>query len=166
MTTTFTLGDDTLHEALKAVMQAHHEGLHAAGVQVGILIAYNPEGPAVKHHGTAARATIRVVSLKDRLTKGYDAELLIDQAELDLMRPDHLAALIDHELSHLTAVLKRGAFVRDDLGRPRLKLVPGDWDAGDGFREVVARHGDFAPEVDDLRRAQIIVEAAKADNKQ
>src|SRR5207237_2850403 len=101
------------------------------------LFAYNPDGPAIKHHGSPARATIKVVALKDRLTKGYDAELLIDEAEYNQMRPEHINALIDHELCHLALALKKGKIVLDDLGRPRLKTIAADWDAGDGFAAVV-----------------------------
>jgi hypothetical protein len=168
MGTTFTLADERIHTALRAVMQAHHAELHNAGVRVGILLAYNPDGPAVKHHGAAARATIKIVPLKDRLTKNYDAEMLIDQAECDLMRAEHLNALMDHELSHLIlAKKKRGetAVVRDDLGRPKLKTIPGDWNAGDGFKAVVARHGGYAAEFENLRRAMAAAEAAKSEGE-
>lgn len=179
MGTTYSLADDRIQAALAAVMRAEHQPLHAAGVKVGVLLAYNPDGPAIKRHGSAARATVKVVPLKDRLTKGFDAELLIDQSECDLMRPAHLNALIDHELSHLVVVTKkekapkRGknqpkappavVIARDDLGRPKLKTRPGDWDAGDGFKDVVARHGDYAPEYENLRRAKAAADAAKAE---
>lgn len=165
MPTTYTLGDERVQQAIAEVMRSCHEELHAAGVKIGVLMAHNPEGPAVKHHGSPARATIKVIPLKDRLTKGYDAELLIDQAEYDIMRPAHLNALIDHELSHLAVVVKLGAVQRDDLGRPKLRAVPGDWDAGDGFASVVARHGDYASEFENLRRAMARAELAKAEGE-
>lgn len=178
MPTTYTLADDKTTAAVLKVMRQHHQPLDLAGVKVGVLIAYNPDGPAVKHGGYPARATVRVVPLKDRLTKGYDAEMLIDQMELDLMRPEHLNALVDHELTHLELVMKKvkppkgkkveAEFIvaRDDLDRPKLKTRLGDWNAGDGFKEVVQRHGDYAPEFENIQRAKAAADAAKAEGEE
>jgi hypothetical protein len=175
--TTYTLADERIHAAAARVMREFHRPLHEAGVKLGILLAYNPEGPAIRHNGAPCRATIQVVPLKDRLTKGYDAELTIDQAECDLMREAHLVALVDHELCHLDVKLKKPKrkkgekteptpyVERDDLGRPKLKSRPGNWDAGDGFHEVCERHGEFAPEFENLRRCWAAAEAAKNRGK-
>lgn len=177
MPTSFSIADEKVTDAVERMMSANHQPLHAAGVKVGVLVAYNPDGPAVRHGGYAARATIRVVPLKDRLTKGYDAELLLDQAELDLMRVEHLNALVDHELTHLELAMKKVkpakgskappdyVLARDDLGRPKLKTRLGDWSAGDGFREVVQRHGDYAPEYENIMRAKSAADAAKAEGE-
>jgi hypothetical protein len=51
----------------------------------------------------------------------------------------------------------------DDIGRPKLRLKKGDWNAGDGFRDVVARHGDHAAEFENIRRAYAVACEAKTE---
>jgi hypothetical protein len=175
MSTTYQTADDDVRDTLTEVMRKYHPGLAAADVQVGILMASNPEGNAVTHGGYPAFAKIKVVSLKDRVSKHYDAELLIDESEWNRFRHEHRLALLDHELSHLTTVPlkedeataaladdpKAPTWKLDDLGRPKLKTVPGDWNGGDGFRDVVSRHGAFAIEYENLNRAKAAADAAR-----
>jgi hypothetical protein len=51
----------------------------------------------------------------------------------------------------------------DDIGRPKLKLVPGDWNAGDGFRAIVREFGDDAIEFANIRSAWAFAEKAAKD---
>lgn len=170
MAVSFGLPDEVDRELLERAVAEWHKELGEAGVRVGMLFASAEDGPAVKHHGHPALASIRVVPLKDRLTKGYDAEMLVDRGWWDGGTEAHRLALLDHELSHLE--LKRekpkvpgqvGPVLLDDLGRPRLKLRRGDWNPGDGFAAVVARHGEFASEFEDLRRAYAMARAAREE---
>jgi hypothetical protein len=171
--TTYSIAEAEIVQQVGNVMEAHHTPLSSAEVRVGVLMAYNAEGAAVKSGGYPARASIRVVPHKDRVTKGYDAEMVIDRMEWESMRTEHREALIDHELMHLELKMKKvkgpkgsppdHAIDRDDQGRPKLKMRNGDWDAGVGFREVVARHGDYAPEFENLTRARSMAEAAKGE---
>ena len=174
--TTYQKADLDVLDYLARMLTAYHPRLREAGVQVGVLMALNPEGPAVKHGGYPALATIKVVSLKDRVSKGYDAELVIDQTEYERLAEGHRLALCDHELCHLQLVPlppKQLARIRqddpqapdwklDDLGRPRLKLKPGDHNVGDAFADVIIRHGQAALEYQGYLRAKIWAEAAKA----
>lgn len=155
MATTYSAAGDDVVALLAGVMKDSHDDLHAAGVRVGVLMAENPDGDAVKRGGYAVLAMIKPVPLKDRLTKGFDAELVIDLRGWNGLSREGRPALLDHELSHLAVVkLKPKELARlrhddpnapwwktDDLGRPRLRSVPGDWNAGDGFKAVVERHG-------------------------
>lgn len=172
MPTTYTLPDDELHQLLAQVMERYHRPLHDAGVKVGVLMASNENSHAVSSGGYPAIACIKVVALKDRVTKGYDAELLIDLVEWGAYRDRHKRALLDHELSHLQLAKHRYTkdefdqpkdiyFDRDDLGRPKLKLVKGDWNCGDGFKSVVERHGEWAIEFLNVRRCNAYATAAK-----
>ena len=68
-----------MYAVVSDVMTAHHQALAQAGVRLGIVMAYNPEGAPIKSGGYEALAQVKIVSLKDRVSKGYDAELLIDQ---------------------------------------------------------------------------------------
>lgn len=178
MPTIFGLPDPEDTDLLTRARDAWHPDLRVNGVRVQMIFAETEDGsPAVKHHGYPALATVRVVPLKDRITKGYDAEMLVDRAFWNLAGERGRLALIDHELSHIE-VKKREekppkgtrrkpgepvplVVCLDDLGRPKLKLKKGDWNPGDGFGDVVARHGDAASEFEDLRRAFLFAQKAK-----
>jgi hypothetical protein len=178
MPTTFELADELVADLLARVMAEHHPDLAEAGVKVVALFADNPKGPAIRHGGYAVLAQVRVVALKDRVTKRHDAEVLIDRRAWDELRPGQRAATLDHELSHLklrhfwrAPVLDgRGQptghtqpkWDTDDLGRPALKTVPGDWSAGDGFAAVVARHGLDSVEYRNLETCRRHAEDARA----
>lgn len=154
MPTTYSQADDATMSLVTKTIADFHPELMKHDVIVGVLIAANPDGPAVKHAGYAAAAKIKIVPLKDRLTKGYDAEMLIDNDHWKDCRKEHKIALLDHELSHIEVARTRGGGVKlDDLGRPKLKLLPGDIVQSDGFRDVVKRHGEYAPEVITLKKA-------------
>ena len=166
MPTSYTRGGDEIDGMIAARMRAAEHDLHEYGVRVGVLMAYNPAGGAVKHGGYAAAATIKVVALRDRVTKNYDAELLIDQSVWDELRPKQREALIAHELRHVALVRKKSPDSNrfevqyDDIGRPKLKSRLGDWNAGDGFAAVVSEFGDDAIEFENLRSCWWRAEAA------
>lgn len=157
--------DDVLH-LLAEIMRQHHRPLHMAEVKVGVLMCSE-----LKHGGYPAYATIKVVPLKDRLTKEYDAELVIDRSSWEHLRHRHRRALLDHELSHIAVAkfVERESedgeitctFSTDDIGRPKLKTVNGDWNGSDGFREVVKRHGDWAIEFLNAKRVHTFAVAAR-----
>jgi len=158
MPKTYSLPDDDVVQMLASVKREYHPDLEAYGVRIQpIFVSTDGDGPAVKHGGYPAVASIKAVPGKDRLTKRYDAELLIDRTLWDGFSDQHRRALLDHELMHLEVKTDdAGSPVLDDLGRPKLKMRPGDWNAGDGFKAVVERHGDYADEFDALRRAYLI----------
>lgn len=119
------------------------------GVKFGIIMAHAPvdektgrvKGFAIKGYaGAAAAAQVKVVALKDRLTKGYDVELLIDGDNWPNTPLPTQIALLDHELTHI-----RPTGLRDDLGRPSIKLREEDFIVW-GFIEVAQRHGIAAIE--------------------
>lgn len=168
--------DDT--NLLARVQTDWHKDLAAVEARVQILFASadpedeNPKAP-VKHGGYPARATIRVVPTKDRLVKGYDAEMLVDRDWWGCASEARRVALLDHELSHLEVVTKtkekrepgvpidRDAVQYDDLGRPKLRLRKADYASSDGFLSVIERHGDNAVEFESLSDCWAIATAAK-----
>lgn len=158
--------DDQVLEILAEVIDRWHPDLKEHEVRIGVIFASNPDGDAVRHNGYPAAATIRIVPLKDRTVKPYDAEMLIDEHFFENARPQLRLALLDHECSHLTLAKTRllaggkKECDRDDLGRPKLRLRKGDWNVGDGFKAVVARHGDDAIEFQNIRYARRLAEAA------
>lgn len=99
MPTTYTKASDATVALLNHTIEMFHKPLKQHKVLIGVLIAANPDGPAISHAGYQAAAKIKVVPLKDRLTKGYDAELLIDHDHWKECKEEHQIALLDHELS-------------------------------------------------------------------
>jgi len=175
MPTTYQRADPDVVRLLERVMKECHPRLQEAGVKVGVLFALNPDGDAVKHGGYPALAKIKPVALKDRVSKEWDAELIIDESAYRQLREEQRESLIDHELSHINTIdLKPDeiatarahdagapAWKLDDLGRPKLRSILGDWNAGDGFTQVVARHGEQAIEYENIRLAKGRADAAR-----
>jgi hypothetical protein len=177
MPVTFSLADDEARDRVDAMMRDWHPLLQDAGVIVGVLFASNEDGPALARKGATVAATMQVVSLKDRVLKKVDAQMVINRQVWEDLSPAQRDALVDHELEHLK--LKKFAYWTllgpdgkprrgpdgeetgeqelrcelDDLGRPKLVTVPGDVDIGDGFRRVIETHGPAAMEYRNLTQA-------------
>jgi hypothetical protein len=150
--TTYTHADDDTMRMLKEVADEYHAVLGEEGVTVSILMAHaaigddgDPKGPALKHHGVPAFATIRRTTLKQRVAGMADAEMTIDGDRWPHMPVAQRRAIIDHELTHLDLVIKEDGLERDDHGRPKLRLRPHDVEVG-WFYEVAERHGDDSQE--------------------
>jgi hypothetical protein len=167
---------------VKKVAGEWHPDLIKAQAEFGVLLvlAASETQPAVKENGHAVEGTIKIVAPKDRITKKFDVEILLDGDEWKTDREEHKVAKIDHLLSRLEVKKPRpkkkkggGAvhgsdeereahqeaeFAMDDYGRPQLKLRKGDWNVGYGFADVVKRHGNFAPEVKALDKARAVVD--------
>ena len=166
MPTTFTAASGEVFAVLNEVMDEAHTHLRDAGVKVGILMASNDTGVAIKHAGYPAAAQIKVVPLADRVSKGYDAEIRIDDDEWADAKPARRKALIDHELCHLGLVRDEyGKVQTDDLDRPKLRLRKGDFYAGDGFQDVIIRHGEMAYEHTNSLRVQAAVKGAMSKRR-
>lgn len=168
------------------VMEKYHNELYQHKVKLGILFALaSEEGHALKHHGYPAAATIRIVPLKDRITKQYDVELMLDADFWRSNEESKKTALIDHELSHVELKRKKpqkpkkrppgeenesdeqetppdpkGDVMFDDYNRPMLRTKKGDYNVGDGFLSVIRRHPNAAIETDNLNAALAIMEEA------
>lgn len=178
--------DEEVMRRLKLAMDQWHHDLANARVNIGVIMAANPkDGPAVSHGGYPALASVKVVPLKDRITKGYDAEMLIDASFWKTTTEETRMALLDHELSHLELkkpkerkqdkkkkvdaeeegadddddTIAGQSFLVDDIGRPILKMKKGDWNVGDGFVEVVRRHGVNAVERVNIKSAESMIES-------
>lgn len=175
MPTTYHLADADVRNLLEQVMFEHHPRLHEAGVRVGVLFARNPDGPALKRNGYEVLAMIKPVPLKDRLTKGYDAELVIDGGEFETLKPRQQESTLHHELAHIDrvdlspqelAARDEGdecSWKVDDLGRPKLRSVPGSWNAGDGHTSTVEIYGADAIEYELLARCKARADRARRE---
>lgn len=167
MATTYQLpnADDGLPDLLHQVMRAHRPELHRFQVKVSVLLAAadGEDEPALAHKGVKVVARVRVVPLMYRVLGAGDALLEIDARDWRAMRPERRLALLHHELCHLEVITDKetGRPKRDDIGRPKLRTVPGDVTPPDGFGEVIYAHGDDALEFEGWRRAMGYAEASR-----
>lgn len=144
---------DEVHDLIGEIVEKHHGELHKAEVTVGVTYAFNEKGPAVKLHGVACAAVIKINSLKARAEGAPDATITID-GKLWRSGGNHAPlpdarrrALIDHEINHLMVSRdKEGQIKADDLGRPKLRMRPHDFEVG-WFKVIARRHGSASFEV-------------------
>ena len=109
------------------------------------------KGPAIKHHGYAAAAVVRIVSQKDRVSGMPDAMIDIDGDAWPEWTEQRQRAVLDHELHHLEVVKEdSGAVKLDDCNRPKLKMRLHDFEIG-GFAEIAKRYKEEALEVEAAR---------------
>lgn len=154
MSTTYTNAEpgNEVFGLMAEIIAEHYPDLEELEVEVGVMFAFNPKGPAVKLHGRACAAVIKINSLKARAEGLPDATITIDghlwgRGDEKLPRRRRIA-LLDHELHHLVVVHdKNGDPVADDLGRPKLKMKPHDFEVG-WFRVIAERHGRDSFEVE------------------
>ncbi len=166
MPTTYEAAPERVASLIVKMLQANHPDLAETGCTVGALFASNEKGPAVKHHGTAALAKVRIVSADKRVNNVNDAEIVIDAGEWSQLSDEQQIALVDQQLAYLRrkeysekslAKLRKEdpnhiAWKLDEHGRPKLGTVPPDMSAGGAFAEVIARHGENAVEFENAKR--------------
>jgi Putative phage metallopeptidase len=184
MANIYLMADESINLLVNSVIKNWHPDLFKVNLKVGALFALagRETQPAIKENGHEVEGIIKIVPLKDRVSKGYDVEMILDGDEWKDNQHNHKIAVIDHLLSRLEVKKPKkkkdkkklavhgtddevkqhepDEFITDDIGRPVLKIRRGDWNAGFGFREVVERHGLFSPESRNLDKASIIVAAA------
>ena len=142
-----------VHQRIDALLAKYFSPLADAGVRIGVLMAHatcdkngDPVGRAIKHHGYAAAAKVRVIGLKDRANGLGDVEILLDGDKWDEWSEEERDAILDHELTHLELVTstdkktRAQVVVRDDLERPKLRVRLHDHQFG-WFDATVRRHG-------------------------
>lgn len=134
---------------VKEVVEKHHSHLLEVGATITVLMvrAVRKSGRILERHalmcrGAPAAATVRVASPGDRKNGWGDVVIRLDEynwkEELDCLEK---AALLDHELCHISVRKDRNGNIRlTPEGRPELKLVPHDAESG-VFLDVVRRHG-------------------------
>jgi hypothetical protein len=155
---TYSKASEEINDLVQDVMQRYHGGLHDAGVLVETLMAHpclddngDPKGSAVSVAGYRCVAKIKILGLKDRVCRGYDAEMIIDSDQWEESSEETRAAIIDHELTHLELVTdSEGNVKRDDAERPKLRVVKHDYHFG-WFTAVARRHGEASIEVQQAR---------------
>ena len=178
MGTVYWKADASIVAFIDNVMEKYHQDLHINKVKIGTIMAMSSseETTALKLHGYPVAAMVKIVPLKDRITKEYDVEMLVDAALWKESSIKRKTALIDHELSHLAVKRKKpekpkkgepvkesgnlGEVVYDDIGRPVVKTVKADYNVGDGFLHVIQRHQEESFETININNAMNIIEQA------
>jgi hypothetical protein len=192
MPTIYVKADQTIHDLANEVIKQWYQDLHKVKLQLGILFAISgrESQPAVTENGYQVDGITKIVPLRDRITKGFDVELIIDFDFWKNGKREHHVALLDDLLVRLevkrpkpkkkkkvrgSAAAVHGTdeerdehteaeFITDDIGRPVLKKRKGDYSAGIGYQSVIERHGGYAPEHGNLERAMAVRDAAMRVN--
>jgi len=152
---TFERCDKSVEDLAKEILNKYetHKPLVAFDVQVDLVFAYGDEddkgrklNDALTKGGLKALGICRKISLKDRALGRGDAEIALDGDWWQDADADQQAALLDHELHHISVKAdKHGNAQYDDLGRPQLKLRKHDVEVG-WFKCIAERHGASSQE--------------------
>jgi hypothetical protein len=181
MPTRFDFAPPNVIDLLQQVLTSWHPRLHEADVRILVLMATNPDGPAIMGHGYPAAATMKVLGPKARVSERCEAELVIDAVAFHELSEESRLALLDHECCHADLVDLKGKVLnqaltkhatackiaeeagdepppfvfwkRDGRGRPCLRSVKGDVFTGDAFAAVIQRHGENAVEYRNIQSA-------------
>lgn len=154
----YTKAQKDILQALAKTMERYHKPLRDADVSVQVLMAWprrddngDATGPAVTHNGYPCAAKIRVLSAKDRVARGFDAEMIVDGEKWQESDARQQIAILDHELEHLELLTDaEGSVVLDDGERPKLRCQRHDAQLG-WFHAVARRHGESSIEVQQAR---------------
>lgn len=138
---------ERLAEELIAKYESH-KPLAACEVKIDFLFArgdVNDKGvqlnDAITVSGYKALGVARVISAKDRAMGRGDAEVMLDGDYWPTATEDEQAALLDHELHHISVKADRAGNAQyDDSGRPQIKLRKHDANFG-WFKCIAERHG-------------------------
>lgn len=142
-----TLATDLMHRF------ESHKPLLSQDVRVDIVMASadlnedgEPINDALRKNGRRTLGITRALSSKDRAMGRGDAEITLDADWWAQALPEEQAALLDHELHHISIKTDRhGNVARDDTHRPLIKLRKHDIEVG-WFSLIAQRHGDFSQE--------------------
>lgn len=155
MPKTFSECDTSEYDLLEDAKRRWHSALVDAGVTIHLRNVTNRDKddepiPALKHHGYPAAAVVKINSLSDRQQGCMDATITVDEYSWQEKTDAEKLAILDHELAHLelkfdTSENGSGALIRDDLGRPKIKIRLHDWQMG-GFNHIAERHGPSSAE--------------------
>lgn len=129
----------------------YHNNLFSAEVTLQALFASKTDkegrlSQALMRSGYPIAGTVKICSTSNRVAGLPDAQLIFDKLSWDQMTDRQRRACIDQQLEKLeTAYDDEGELKCDDIGRPKLKVRPFDFEAG-GFKAVAERHKEHSLE--------------------
>lgn len=125
-----------------------HAATLQAKVKIDFLFAHptmdgegKETGPALTKNGVKALGLCKVVPSDMRVNGNGDVIIKIDADWWNNATVKQRTALLDHELTHISVIVKGGVIQTDDVGRPKLRLRKHDYEFG-WFKSVAARHGN------------------------
>lgn len=138
-----------------------HQPLLDAKVKFDFVFAFpeydeatgEPMGDAITKNGVPCNGLCRIMPLKDRAMGRGDVEITICAEFWKEASDEERRALLDHELHHASVVIDKRGVVKDDLGRPKIKLRKHDFEVG-WFKVIAQRHGMHSQER--LQAAQVM----------
>lgn len=183
MATIYFPSDDKVLSLLKQVVGLYHSDLAKAKVEFGVTFALagGENQPALKEHGQPAFGLLKIISPADR-RKGIDVELYLDGDEWGRDAHETQVAKLDHLLQRLevrkpkpkkkkrtathgnveeTQEHEESEFLLDGAGKPLLRRRKPDLYLPVGFRDVIERHGQRAPEYIAAEAAMLVAKNAR-----
>jgi hypothetical protein len=152
---TYTKCEESIHELAQQLINKYedHRLLLAVEIKLDLVFAFadtddkgRPLNDALTKNGIKALGITRAVPLKDRALGRGDAEIALDGDWWKTASGDEQAALLDHELHHISLKTdKNGNIKYDDLNRPLIKLRKHDVEVG-WFKVIAERHGSASQE--------------------
>jgi len=152
---TYTKCEESIHELAQQLINKYedHRLLLAVEIKLDLVFAFadtddkgRPLNDALTKNGIKALGITRAVPLKDRALGRGDAEIALDGDWWKAASGDEQAALLDHELHHISLKTdKNGNIKYDDLNRPLIKLRKHDFECG-FFAVIANRHGSASQE--------------------
>lgn len=140
---------------LGQILGRFHQGLLKAQVRFELLFASNGDEPALRVGKLPTSIKVKVMPLVDRVAGYADVRILLDQRDWDSLCIESQEALLDHGLTSLHLIMdeEQRHHLVDDIGRPKLRCQLGEIAPGQGFTDVIARHGPNAIEYVNMVRA-------------
>jgi hypothetical protein len=146
-----------MEEAFEDVrnLDCHRERL--SDVHIAVLAAYaskdeddEPRGEALASRGRPILGMIRIMSTEDRAAGNADVRVVLNGDRWGQLSAPMQRGVIDDCLTQILVLKEDNTTKRDDLGRPKLKRRPWDFEHC-GFHEVADRHGAHSVEVHNFK---------------
>lgn len=160
---TFQKCDSSVKAMAKEILSKYesHRPILDVGVTFDFLFAFcdrdedtnEPLNDALTHNGIRALGIAKIVNLKDRVKGLADAEILLDGDHWAEIKDGDRAALLDHELHHISLKIVKGVIQHDPAGRCKLKMRKHDVEIG-WFKTIAERHGKHS--IEQQQAAQIM----------
>jgi hypothetical protein len=146
-----------MEEAFEDVrnFDAHRERLK--DVNIAVLSAHasrdeddEPRGEALASRGRPILGMIRIMSTEDRAAGNADVRVVLNGDRWGQISGPMQRGVIDDCLTQIMVLKEDDVIKRDDLGRPKLRRRPWDFEHC-GFHEVAERHGAHSIEVHNFK---------------
>jgi hypothetical protein len=109
-----------------------------------------PRGEALASRGRPILGMIRIMSTEDRAAGNADVRVVLNGDRWGQISGPMQMGVIDDCLTQIMVLKEDDVIKRDDLGRPKLRRRPWDFEHC-GFHEVAERHGSHSVEVHNFK---------------